>query len=388
MNINNIKSKALISAIGLGVLLSSCSDDFLERAPEGQYVADTFFQSDAALAAATAPLYNRAWFDYNKRPAVPIGSLLANDAYNPWMNPEFTTFQVTALNEHLSDSWSAFYSVVTMANSVITSVMNNCGEEVSEKARLTAIGEARLMRGMAYFYMVRLWGPVILFEDNQKIVDNPVQPLNTVEDVFRFIIEDFTYASDNLPETAEKGRATQWAAKGLLAKVYLCRSGWGKNGGARDENDLELSRAYALDVCNNSGLKLLDNYADLFKLAYNNNEESLLAMQWVDNGGWGVINTLLSDLAFSSEVTGGVNAWGGGLNGSPEMLKLYEGADSLRRNATFFTEYSYYPEINIKEGGYTYENAAAQIKKGVIEHIYLPVIMHLIHTSSVLPMYI
>lgn len=358
--------KCVIFSTAMGLMLASCGDDFLERIPQGQYTEDGFYQSDDALAAATAPLYNRAWFDYNKRPAVSIGSLLANDAYNPWMNKEFTTFKVTPLNTNLSDTWKAFYSVVTMANSVISAVETKCGKNVSEKARHCAIAEARLMRGVAYFYMVRIWGPVILFEDNDIIVKNPVQPLHEVPDVFRFIIEDLSYAAEYLPLSAQKGRATQWAAKGLLAKVYLCRSGWDKNGGARDETDLEKARELALDVCQNSGIQLLPNYEDLFKYSGNNNPESLLAMQWIENGAWGVCNTLLADIAFGPEVTGGVNVWGGGMSASTDMLKQYEPADSIRRNATFFTEGTHYNSICVKDGGYTYTGTNAPIKKGVI----------------------
>ena len=127
----NIFYSLLILSAGL----CSCSDSFLEREPEGAYVDATFYTSDVALEAATAPLYNRAWFDYNKRPAVAIGSLRANDSYNPWMNPEFVTFQVTALNSNLSDTWKSFYGVVTMANSVIDAVNTKTSGAVTEGAK-------------------------------------------------------------------------------------------------------------------------------------------------------------------------------------------------------------------------------------------------------------
>lgn len=346
-------------------LLSGCKDSFLDRVPESSYVDATFYTSDEALEAATAPLYNRAWFDYNQRAIVPLGSLRANDGYNPYMNPEFTTFRVTALHESLSQAWSSFYSVITMANSVITAVNTQTSGSVTEEGKEKAIGEARLMRACAYFYMLRLWGPVILIEDNQELVDNPVRPLNREEDVFQFIINDLTYAAEHLPTTATSGRATCWSARGMLAKVYLARSGW-RTGGQRNEADLELARQYAADVCENSGLNLLPQYEDLFKYKQNNNQESLLAMQWVPLGEWGTCNTLLADLAFSSEVTGGVNVWGGGLNASIEMLQQYELADSIRRNATFFTQGSHYDYICIADGGYTYTGTAAPIKKGVV----------------------
>ena len=231
-------------------------------------------------------------------------------------------------------------------------------------ARETAIAEARLMRACAYFYMLRIWGPVIIVEDNQALADNPVLPLNREEDVFQFIINDLTYASEHLPTTAAAGRATAWAAKGMLAKVYLARSGW-KKGGQRDAADLELAKQYAGDVCENSGIELLPEYEDLFKYKQNNNQESLLAMQWVPLGDWGVCNTLLADLAFSTEVTGGVNVWSS-YNASIEMLQQYELGDTIRRNATFFTKGSYYDYICIADGGYTYTGNAAPIKKGVI----------------------
>lgn len=361
--------KNILKYIGVAlplVGLTACGADFLERIPEGQYVEDSYYMSDEALDAATEPLYNRAWFDYNKRPAVAVGSLMANDAYNPWMSPEFTTFQVTALHANLSDTWKSFYSVITMANSVITAVETKCGPAVTEEAKGRTISEARLMRAVAYFYMVRLWGNVILFENNQDIVDNPVRPLNKAMDAFRFIINDLTYAAEHLPATPVTGKASSWAAKAMLAKVYLCRSGWEKNGAARDAADLEKAKEYALDVCQNSGIELLEDYADLFKYSGNNNRESLLAMQWVENGEWGVCNTLLADIAFSPEVTGGVNVWGGGLSGSTDLLKLYEVADTIRRDATFFTEGAYYDYICKDDGGYRYEGTSAPVKKGVI----------------------
>ena len=75
---------------------------------------------------------------------------------------------------------------------------------------------------------------------------------------------------------------------------------------------------------------------------------------------------MLADIAFSPEVTGGVNVWGGGLSGSTDLLKLYEVADTIRRDATFFTEGAYYDYICKDDGGYRYEGTSAPVKKGVI----------------------
>lgn len=345
------------------ILLTACSDSFLDREPEGNYLNVNYYTSDKALEQATAPLYNRAWFNFNDRTIVPLGSGRANDNYSPWGFPEFNNFKVTALSTNLTKAWTGLYSVVTMTNSVICDVQTKCGNEVSERAKSIAIAEARLMRACAYFYMIRLWGPVIIFEDNSKVVDNPIQPLHREEDVMEFIIRDLTYAAENLPEIAStKGRVTVWGAKGMLAKVYLARSGW--NGGMRNDADLEKAKELAADVINNSGLKLYEKYEDLFKYKHNNNPESLIAMQWVPLGDWGVCNTLLADLASDTKMTGGVNVWSS-QRASIDMLQQYEVADTIRRNATFCTPGTYYPYICIAQGGYTFTGSTSAIKKGV-----------------------
>lgn len=341
------------------ITLGSCGDDFLERYPQSSYTDADFYTTPEALKAATAPLYTRAWFDYN-RSALAIGSCRANDSYGQWFLPEYTLFTITSLHTEVAAAWQAFYSVITMANETINSIQTRA-TGVTDEQKDQAIAECRLMRGIAYFYLLRTWGSVVLFEDNSVVVENPVQPRHKEDDIFKFIINDLLYASENLPETNDKGRATSWGAKGMLAKVYLSRSGW--NGGTRIQSDLDLACLYAADVCNNSGLSLYD-YENLFKYKHNNNEESLIAMQWVPNGEWYVCNTLLSDLAFSTEVTGGIMCWSS-LNGTIDMLEQYERGDTKRLKATYFINGTHYSYINISEGGYTFEHTSSPIKKGV-----------------------
>lgn len=350
----------LLLLTSLAVLCTSCGDDFLDRSPQGSYTGDDFWDGAKALKAGTAPLYTRAWFDYNNRAALAIGSCRANDVYGQWFLPEYTLFNITALHSEVAGAWQSFYSVVTMANETITSIENKT-KNVTEDQKNQAIAECRLMRGIAYFYLLRTWGSVILFEDNNVVVKDPIQPRHKEEDVFKFIINDLTFASKYLPDVADKGRASSWAAKGMLAKVYLSRSGWGNNG-TRTQEDLDKAVFYADDVCENIGIDLY-NFENLFKYKHNNNPESLIAMQWVPMGDWYVRNTLLSDLAFSTDVTGGVNCWSS-LSGTIDMLSQFEVGD-LRLNPTFFTNGTFYPYINIKGGGYLYDGKGSPIKKGV-----------------------
>ena len=93
-------------------------------------------------------------------------------------------------------------------------------------------------------------------------------------------------AAEDLTETASQpGRLTKWSAEGMLARFYLTSAGVESGGnGTRNQQFLDSAKYYAADVINNSGKKLLDNYEDLFKYPYDNNNESLFELEWVFSG--------------------------------------------------------------------------------------------------------
>ncbi len=362
-----MKKLLIIATVAATSLMQTgCSDDFLVRYPESEYTGESYYSSDEAVMKACEPLYNRAWFNFNRRAILGIGSSRANDAWNPYVIPEFTRFQTTSLTLEVAQAWSSLYTVVTMSNAIIRDVTKNCSDAVSEEVKSRALGEAYLMRGSAYFYMVRTWGPVILFEDNDHLVNNPLQPLNPEEDVFKFLLRDLRKAAELLPEEGANGRASKYAAKAMLAKALLAHSGWNK-GGTRDADELAECVELCEEVIDKSGARLMEDYGNLFRYQYNNNEESLFAMQWADPlvGGWGECNPLGSDLSWG-EVTD-VSSWGNNNHASIDMIDLYneDPKDQERLHATFFIPNSYHPTIKAAEGGYTYKHNWMQVKKGV-----------------------
>ena len=365
------KQYMMLALIGGALALTACSEDFLDKKPSGQYTSETFYSSDAAVRKGTEPLFNRAWFDFNRHAIVGMGSYRANDAWNPYVSAEFAKFQVTALTEDMGLAWSALYNVVTMSNATLHNMENYCSDAVSETAKNAAIGECYLMRGWAYFYLLRGWGANILFEDNQTMVDNPIRPLNTESDVLKFIIRDFRRAAEFLPETGTDNHPSRYAAKAALAKALLAQSGWDDTTkGDHDRNESVLGEVVSLcnEVINCGQYSLMAQYEDLFKAQNNDNSETILAMRWADpnSGEWGAMNALYSDLAFP-EVTD-VNVWGGSLHASVDMIDLYnqDPKDSIRRDATFFTPSEYYKYIKMADGGYTYAHNWMQCKKGVL----------------------
>lgn len=365
MNKNKFFQILALGTLSLSVM--GCSDDFLDRPPLNQYTAETFYSSDEAVIKATEPLYNKAWSYYNNNAIIGMGSLRANDSFNPYNNAEFALFQTTGLTQDVSHAWGAMYTVVTFANAILNNIPRYCYPEVSEEVKNQALGEAHLMRGVAYFYLLRAWGEVILFEDNDEAAANPIMPLSTEESVLEFIVRDLEAAAELLPAVGKDNHPSLYAAKALLAKVLLAQSGWNK-GGTRDEQTLKRVVSLCDEVINSGTYALLDDYENLFRPQYNDNSETILAMRWADPlvGGWGTVNALVATLTFA-EVTD-VAAWGGNLSATPDMIDYYneEPADSFRLRATFFTQNRHYDYIRSDEGGYTYKKKWMQNKKGVV----------------------
>ena len=179
------------------------------------------------------------------------------------------------------------------------------------------LGEARFMRAAAYFFLTEFWGDVPIVENPvEKISSNDMDlPRNTQASVYEFIRRDLVFASENLPATSSPGRVTSWSAKGMLAKLHVTLGQYSKS-----QEDFNLAKEYAFDVIENSGLSLMANYGDLFKIANNNNQESLFALQW-SNNNWGVGNSRQAVFGRNSIVTGNDEAWGGGKSATYSFIE-------------------------------------------------------------------
>lgn len=360
----------------LTLSLSSCSD-FLEIKPENLVTGSSLTAEN--LPALTSPLYNVVWADFNSQFYYGLGDGASYNLYAPYSNYiyPFADFSVTGLTGPLVSAWSSFYQVIQQSNKVIISIKES---SASDEIKNQYIGEARFMRGTAYWYLASLWGNVIVSEDPTVIVNNPVINTNPRSDAFEFAIRDLEFAAKYLPENAsESGRIDRYSAFGMLSRVYLAYSGYvsnqtNPNSETRNSEYLELAKKAAEKVINNSKYELMNDYSDLFKIENNNNSESMFAFQWVpgmnSTTGWGVINNQQAYFAYSSEITGDDAAWGDWTRATYDIIKEYSLTDTVRRRATWMGYGDFYPEINKANGGLLCQRSNGQqmlnVKKGVV----------------------
>ncbi|WP_339916912.1 RagB/SusD family nutrient uptake outer membrane protein [Yeosuana marina] len=215
--------KKIIYKILIGVMfLTSCSNDFVDLAPKDFLNSEDFYKTkddfNAAVIAAYAKLQGQVglyfelveWRSDNLDLGAPTAG--TQDRYN------INKFQETSANGIIQDAWANFYNGIFRANVIIDKIGNANFDETLKKQ---FEGEARFLRALTYFNIVRIWGdaPIILneisAEESLSIGRSPVS------DVYATIESDLQFAMANLPSTQDLGRATVGAAKVLLGKVYL-----------------------------------------------------------------------------------------------------------------------------------------------------------------------
>ncbi|MFD1002766.1 RagB/SusD family nutrient uptake outer membrane protein [Ohtaekwangia kribbensis] len=377
-----MKTKSIIIYLSLAtsVLLASCGDSFLDRPALSAVTSENFYKTAEDLEKATASLYSGSiWGAWTSECYLPLGEVLGGNMILGYNGPavELNTFSLNGYNFNLITEWRSMYNLIAHSNTTIHAIEDLASENIAEADRNAALGEAKFMRAYAYFTLTRLWGDVPIIKDSKDLFDNPLVYRNHASDVYQFVANDLTFARKNLPATWDKGRVTTWSAQGLLSKVYLTWAGLNQSG-TRNQSLLDSAKLYAGNVCENSGLSLMENYADVFKYQFNDNAESLFALQWPTNGGGWYQGNMLQLYSNALQINGGGGYYG--IEATYDMYLQYLDiandsieVDSLRRKATFMYRNDTYPELNTNisyvENGVTKTGLKFNGNSGLKKHI-------------------
>lgn len=334
-------------AIGLfGMSFASCGD-FLDVTSENQSLLSDYYKTAEECRAATGALYNRPWYPFNSRFYFIVGDARANNQFvDQVTNPGAILNRLVdnSSTENVEDGWDSFYSVIGQASLVLKYIDNAVANGVDEETVNGCKGEARFMRGVAYWYLTSVWGNVPIVEDPEEMAMNYMVHPNYQEDVLQYAIRDLEYAAVNLPETDEPGRVTRYSALGMLARMYVTAACYARGGKfSPDRYPLTAAQYYekakdaARIVCEGPN-RLMDEYEDLFKVQNNNNTESLFALQWVpESSTYGVGNAIQARLNKYSEIMDGDKAWGGNEYISGELVELmHNRGETVRKKGTMF----------------------------------------------------
>lgn len=220
------------------LFLVSC-EDMLEEKPK-TVAAETFYNTEeeveTAVNAIYLPFHNSTWPEL----------IVRLDTHTDWgygrgSRSVLNNLQGFTSIDEMSSYWGNFYLIIRNANLVIKNVSN--GTTISQEKVDLCTGEARFLRALAYFNLVRNYGGIPLrTEENMETRD---LGKTAIADIYTFIVQDLIYAEAKLPnQPAKAGRPGKYAAKTLLADVYLTLGEYAK---ARDKaNEVIESNQYSL----------------------------------------------------------------------------------------------------------------------------------------------
>lgn len=320
---------------------NSCTEEFLKESPEDRFVVGNFYSSQTDAEAAVNAVYQQLYSIY-ERYIFLLNELPADDEKNGLgmpnqylQNLEFC--RTGSENQFARQMWERCYSGISKANTAIENIPSVTMDETI-KTRL--IGEAKFLRALYYFNLVRFYGDVPLVLKIES-PDDAMIARTPKDQVYQQIVQDLTDAEAALPPTygaENSGRASQGAAKILLGKVYLTNHEY--------QNCVDK----LAEVINNEATYsygLHDYFGDNWEVATENGVEMVFSVEFMDPPGDGNSAMTLQGPKYSLP-----NSFGPlGLNNSNEAdiptMELYNlfTDDDERKAETFRTDF-----VSLKDG--------------------------------------
>lgn len=337
--------KIICCSVIVMTVLAACDKGFLNQKPTSAITSGSFYKSQQDITQAVNGVYSslRDWpvdiYWYLSEIRSNNYYVISDGAQRDWY--DFSNFVDNPQDETLHDTWQSLYQLINRANSVLASIDNIAFDNPALKAQYKA--ETRFLRAFAYFQLVRLWG-------NVPLVDKVISPQEGIQikqsppaDIYKFITSEMNAVKDSLPGQytgADVGRATEWAVKGVLAKVYLTMAGYP----LKQAGMLDSAKALLEEIISHEGqdphLTFEPSYANLFGYK-NDNLHSIFEVQYV-SGGLGEGSTFPSqnippNLSLSL-VTVKSLLFTSSVQVSQDLLDSYDPSDT-RFNVTIDTSY-------------------------------------------------
>lgn len=318
-----------------GIFFSGCSKQ-LDIKPEVFVSPEELYKDEAGITAGLTGIYRQLLVLKRSDYAV-VGMVGTDEAkmtiFVPTWGPYWQGFAavnsysplLTAQNDVVQGFWSTCYKGINNANIAIKYTQQS---NVNEDFKRRALGEAKFMRALFYFYLVQLFDGVPMPTD----VDNPDAvrdgyPRSTAEEVYQLVISDLQYAAEHLNSKGssgpDAGRAHKEAATALLGKVYLTR------------REYDLAKNTLEPLLSSSKTNLMTAYADLFIEKNENNIESLFEVQF-SNEPDNTSNMANNTGAWQINSPGLTGAGGHVIIPTDYFFNSFEDGD-LRKEATFRT---------------------------------------------------
>lgn len=264
----------IVGALSL-LLMTGCSD-FLDLTPISDASSANYYKNTADINSALTGCYASLQGNYQYGEYFIALMELRGDNVED-INPGgaagmfyfIDNFTATSGNNVIRYAWKELYNQIYRCNNVLASM--NVVTDANLKIQYE--GEARFLRALAYFNIVRLWGDAPLVLEPIEATEAKSYRRNNVTELYEAIEDDLNQAGRLLKSSyasTDLGRVTSVAAKALLGKVYLTQKKWAAAATLLDNVIADHSSEYGLQT----------TVADVFSVNQEMNKEVLFAVRF------------------------------------------------------------------------------------------------------------
>ena len=301
--------------LAAGLFSASCSD-FLTEDPKGQLDPKTYYNSADAVNSAVYALYTQVnvsqIYTNMLYPQWQGDDITANPASNKQAVAEIDGFSASNNNKGVREAWEKNYKIIEAANNIINNIKYDENTVYANTAK-EAVGQAHFWRAFAYYYLVRLYGPLPIIERNSTEYNEKAP--STIAEVYDYIVKEMKAAIEVLPTsyTGEPAHhneidayVTKQAAQSALTAVYMSMAGYPLN---KTEYYGEAAKLAKEVIDNNSqyGFYLDNDWSHVYSMGHNYNKETILGIDYSPLPWWTNDSEFTSCDRFESL---GDGAWG------------------------------------------------------------------------------
>lgn len=281
--------KIYLGVLSLALLagfFSSCVD--LDEDVRSNIASEDFYKTQADAVSAVQSIYADLTHNtsgdhasiYNRLLVLAVGMMTDDNIPGPRAtNPDVRSIAAltqTSTNTRYYELWRQHYEAINRANAAIDRLPLITSGDATVISRLVL--EAKFLRALYYYNLVRLWGDVPLIVHETTSLGNLNLGRTPKDEVYAQIIKDFTEAT-NLPKKysgTDAFRATSGAARAFLLSVAVTRQNW-----------TEAVNQFNAIQAGGYGYKLFDNYGDNFVASKENTEEHIFDAFTIADGSSG-----------------------------------------------------------------------------------------------------
>ncbi len=256
-----------------GAMTISCHDKLLEPIPESILTTNNAFLSakdiNLGILGVYASLQTKVQKDYLIMEVPSDNEYVEYYATEPGIS-EMENLEVSSENNILNNFWKTSYNGIFRANSILHGLDNPENYAPGEKEKYE--GEARFLRALFYFDLVRVFGDVPLVTEPLSVSDAEQVGRTDQDEVLAIVIEDLRLARSLLPapDQSDWGRASSGAATAILARVYVYQNKWSDALSTLDE------------IVNNYDYALVHYFGDLFRVETEQNSEAIFSVPFIE----------------------------------------------------------------------------------------------------------